>query len=389
MYILIIANGYPTPKYNGLGIFEFDQAKALAEQGCKVLYAAVDLRSIRRWRKWGFEQFQKDGVDVYAINIPLGRIPQSMLQAIGFWGLQYLYKMILKTVGKPDVLHAHFGNMGIIAAKLKTRVGIPLVITEHSSVINKEEIRNQRLLKTIQSSYSKSDCLIAVSPALARRIKNHFGFESKYIPNMVDEKVFYFFPGKATQIVNFVSVGNLIKGKRMDLTIEAFYRAFFESEEKKEVHLYIYGEGDERRTCETLIRKYDLKDHVHLMGRRSREEIADTLKNAQCFVLASRAETFGVAYIEALACGVPVIATRCGGPETFVHEKNGILIPVDDLSALVQAMRKMYKTGGLYNRESIAKETMELFSSEYVARKLIQTYQDICGGEAVIVKQGF
>ena len=61
------------------------------------------------------------------------------------------------------MLHAHFGNMGIIAAKLKTRVGIPLVITEHSSAINKEEIRSQRFLKTIQSSYSKSDCLIAVS----------------------------------------------------------------------------------------------------------------------------------------------------------------------------------------------------------------------------------
>ncbi len=383
LYILKIARGYPTSKYKGNGIFEFDQAKALAEQGCKVIYAAVDLRSIRRWRKWGFEQFHKDGVDVYAVNIPLGRVPQSMLQAAGFRGLMYLYKTILKNVGKPDVLHAHFGDMGIIAAKLKTKVGIPLVITEHSSIINKEEIRNQRFFEPIRDSYSKADCLIAVSPALAQRIKNHFGFESKYVPNMVDEKIFYFPPGEGIQeqTFTFVSVGNLIKSKRMDLTIEAFNKAFFESEKKKEVHLYIYGEGEERRRCQELIQKYNLKDHVHLMGMRAREEIADTLRNAQCFVLASQAETFGVAYIEALACGVPVIATRCGGPEAFIHEKNGVLIPVDDLSALVQAMREMYKTGGLYNREAIAKETMELFSSEYVARKLIRIYQDICEGK--------
>ena len=96
LYILIIARGYPTPKYKGNGILNLIRPKALAEQGCKVLYVAVDLRSIRRWRKWGFEQFHKDGVDVYAINIPLGRIPQSMLQAIGFWGYSTCTKDIKK-----------------------------------------------------------------------------------------------------------------------------------------------------------------------------------------------------------------------------------------------------------------------------------------------------
>ena len=54
-------------------------------------------------------------------------------------------------------------------------------------------------------------------------------------------------------------------------------------------------------------------------------------------MLVSRSETFGVAYIEALSCGVPVIATRCGGPEGFVHTGNGILVPVDDEEALVGA----------------------------------------------------
>jgi len=52
MYVLFIARGYPTNKYKTYGIFEFDQAKALAKQGHKVVYAAIDLRSIRRWRKW-------------------------------------------------------------------------------------------------------------------------------------------------------------------------------------------------------------------------------------------------------------------------------------------------------------------------------------------------
>ena len=59
MYILIVASGYPTEKYKLNGIFEFDQAVALSKMGHKVIYACVDLRSIRRKRKWGFEQLEK------------------------------------------------------------------------------------------------------------------------------------------------------------------------------------------------------------------------------------------------------------------------------------------------------------------------------------------
>ena len=73
MTVFIIANGYPTEKYRGVGIFELDQAKALAAKGHQIVYLAVDLRSIRRWRKWGFESLVKDNVEIRAINIPLGR----------------------------------------------------------------------------------------------------------------------------------------------------------------------------------------------------------------------------------------------------------------------------------------------------------------------------
>lgn len=74
MYILIVARGYPSERYKMNGIFEFDQAKALAKAGHKVIYAAIDVRSIRHKRQWGFESFKKDGVQIEAINIPCGGI---------------------------------------------------------------------------------------------------------------------------------------------------------------------------------------------------------------------------------------------------------------------------------------------------------------------------
>ena len=83
MFVCVVARGYPTNKYEMNGIFEFDQARALNQLGHKVIFVAIDLRSLRRWRKWGIEHFIKDGVEIYAINIPLGRLPHNVLRYVG------------------------------------------------------------------------------------------------------------------------------------------------------------------------------------------------------------------------------------------------------------------------------------------------------------------
>ena len=70
MRIYIISRGYPSEKYVKNGIFEFDQAKALASIGHEVVFLALDLRSFRRKRKFGRESFQKRGVNIEAVNIP-------------------------------------------------------------------------------------------------------------------------------------------------------------------------------------------------------------------------------------------------------------------------------------------------------------------------------
>jgi len=373
MYIMIIARGYPTEKYKMNGIFEFDQARALAEAGHKVVYAAVDVRSIRRWRKWGIEKKKIEGVNVYAINIPGGRIPKGILQKISTFGLNLLYRIIEKEQGKPDIMHAHFAGVGYIASKLHSKTGIPFVITEHLSTMMKCDI-DERLYHIANEAYKNADALITVSPRLKDVIKKRFNKDAIYIPNIVDTKLFNYSPQKDDGIFRFISIGSLIVRKRMDLTIEAFVRAFKNNEK---VTLTIFGEGPERPKLERLIDKYDVRDRVKLMGLQSRKDIADFLKKSDCFVLASQAETFGVAYIEALATGLPVIATKCGGPECIVNDKNGLLIPVDDLDALVEAMKDMYHNINKFDRESIARETRNLFSPSSVANKLNDVYEEV------------
>lgn len=373
MYTLFITRGYPTEKYKTNGIFEYDQAKALVKQGCKVVYAAIDVRSIRRWRKWGIQREYKDGVHIYAINIPLGRVPKKILRTFSFLGLKLLYKKIVKEKGVPDILHAHFTGSAFSASKLKEITDIPLVITEHFSQINREEI-SEDLFKIAKMAYNKADALIAVSPALAKKIHINFSINPIYIPNIVDLYVFKYEDKEESEYFNFVSTGNLIETKRMDLTIEAFYRAFGNN---PKVTLTIFGQGPERKKLEDLISKYNLNSQVKLMGLCSREEIAEQFKKTDCFVLASQSETFGVAYIEALAMGVPVIATKCGGPEAFVNDENGLLVNVDNLNELSEAMQYMYDNIDKYDGESIARKTVKEFSPDTVADRIIQQYFEI------------
>lgn len=372
MKVLIIARGYPTEKYKMNGIFEFDQAKALVEAGIEVVYAAVDVRSIRRWRKWGYESFEQDGVQVEAINIPGGRIPKTILRKMRMHGLKNLYNRIEKKYGKSDVIHSHFLNYGNIATKVLAKQNIPILPTEHLSAMN-NKVLEPSLITLGSETYPKVDKLITVSEALANNIERKFGVKATVIPNMVDTESFNYINRKNDDYV-FVSTGGLIPRKNMDMIVDSFNIAF---KDKKKVKLYIFGEGAERSKLEQMIAEYQLTEQIFLMGLRDRKEIAKRMHESDCFVLASKLETFGVAYIEALAAGLPVIATNCGGPEEFVHKDNGILIEVDDAEALTNSMLKMYRESNKFDRKKISKEMVDKFSPETIAKRLTEIYRDV------------
>jgi glycosyltransferase involved in cell wall biosynthesis len=376
MFVLVVGRGYPSKKYILNGVFEFDQARALKDNDCKIVYAFVDLRSIRRWRKWGIEHFKKDGVDICGINVPCGRFPRQLLDRIGIYYFKYLYKRICEEYGKPDLIHAHFLSNGYYVANLIEDIQTKFIITEHSSNLHKNDIKKINL-KRASFAYKKANEVLAVSPSLVKNIERKLNFKATFVPNIVDTKIFEFCEKEETKEFRVVSVGGLTANKRMDLLIEAF--AVFAN--KTEAKLTIFGEGAERRKIEKLIEKLNMSGKVFLKGLCSRAEISKEMSNSDLFVLVSRAETFGVAYIEAMSSGLPVIATKSGGPEIFVNNSNGILIPVDDLEATVKAIRWMYENINKYNSSEISRKTKEMFSPGNISSQLIDLYeQTVWGG---------
>ena len=194
--------------------------------------------------------------------------------------------------------------------------------------------------------------------------------EATVIPNTVD--TVRFTPQSiAHERFTFVSACNLIPVKNMAGLLCAF--AALDGEPR----LVIFGDGAERASLQNLAETEGVSDRVEFRGHCCREELAEAYALADCFVLASRSETFGVAYIEAMASGLPVIATRCGGPDDFVTEENGILIPVDDESTLTGAMEHMMLRREDYDSAAISADIRRKFAPETIAARLTELYEGV------------
>ena len=113
------------------------------------------------------------------------------------------------------------------------------------------------------------------------------------------------------------------------------------------------------------------------MGTKKVEEVAKAMNTCDAFVMVSERETFGVVYIEALAAGRPVIATKNGGANDLVSADNGILIDIDNKKQLMKAMWYMKDHIEEYNADIISNHCFEKFSSHAVSKRQIAEFRRI------------
>lgn len=378
MNILVLSDGYPTESHRMSGLFAFDQAKALKKAGHNVVYGCVNLRSLRHKNYPGKSIHEKDGMTIYSINFPLGRVPVKIRKAISCRLFKILFQEILDRGNKIDIVHAHFYDMAYCAAVNKKLFGYELIVTEHySGYVKGDSSKQKELKKHYSKAYELADHVLAVSNNLAVQLRDLYGIDVQVVPNVVDTSLFNKVVGKRTidKKVRFVSVGRLSPEKNMPLLIEAFAEAY---QTNHNMRLTIVGDGPQRKSLLEMVTDLGLENQINLTGALPRESIVEIMENADCFILLSNYETFGVAYIEALAAGLPVIATKCGGPQDFMTPDMGLMIECRDKTAAIEAIQYMSIHHQDFSPENMSRIVNQKYSPDSIAEHLRNVY--IIGG---------
>ena len=383
MKVVFVTRGWPTEANPMSGNFEAVQARALSKRGHDVTVIYNQKKSIAHFFQSKDVRYKEiDGITVLSSSVTLAEIPKLGITKYNNCDLRIrqrafarVYEYYRKMKGDADVIHAHYLNQAYDCKAVLEKYHIPFIITEHWSKMNSDTV-DSRIVK-LAKAYQWADKVICVSSALSDSLKKKFGVESTVIHDMVSDRFFDRLGAdnvpKNDKNTRFVSVGSLVEGKGFDVLI----RAFQKSAHLSECQLTIIGGGPEENNLNKLIERFGLKGRVVLTGRKPPEEVSESLSQADCFVLTSRGETFGVVYIEAMAKGRPVIATICGGPEAFVNDKNGILVPVDDVDAAARAIDYMVENKARYDSEGIRQYCYEHFSEEHIVKETIAIYKQV------------
>lgn len=381
MRIFIISRGYPTKEEPQWGCFEKDQAIALKQLGHEIVFLSVDRRfNIKKIT--GRESYRYD--ETFHVYNYRSLLPGSILRKISvklycaYYNriLLSLFKKAVKAHGTPDVIFAHYLSNIAISYKLKDKYNIPIVGMEHWSVINRP-VLPKFALSLGKIAYPKVDKLLSVSESLSVSIEKHFNQKSTVVNNMVSDDFFIernCHSSNKDSCFHFISVGSLFPIKGFDLLIDAFYKSGLS---KKNCKLTIIGGGQEQVKLQSQIERLSLQNDVFLVGRKTKKEIVSYLQNSNVFVLSSHSETFSVVCIEAMALGLPVIATACGGPEEFVTEEVGVLVKTSDVDAMALAMNEMYENAHEYNQIKIADFCKSNFAPKVIAEKLIMNFEEV------------
>ncbi|WP_291653666.1 glycosyltransferase [Clostridium sp.] len=374
MHVMFIPSWYHNKRNPVHGSFFKEQAIALKERGIKITIAYNEVwpltLAFKIKEKIGLNYDIEEGLKTYRYK-NFNYLPKNpMMFKVFNRRLEKLYKEIVKREGEVDLIHCQSSFWaGISANYISKKYSIPIIITEHSS-LEKAVYIKESYKPLIKESYLEADELIAVGNGLKKEISKFCGRKDiKVIHNLIPMENFYISKNKNKNFT-FFSLAFLEGEKGMDTLIRS-YAKYFKGTDSR---LLIGGDGSQKDFFVKLCEELKIKSQVEFLGALSRKEVSHYMSICDSFVLASRYETFGVVYIEALASGKPVIGTYNGGAEDIINSKNGLIVKVDDVDELGNAMKYIMENINFYNAEDIRRDCIVKFSKEKITNEILEIY---------------
>lgn len=289
------------------------------------------------------------------------------------------FKKYVAKYGMPDVVHAHNAMYsGMLANAIKNIYKVPYVITEHSTWHARGLIKDKRLHNLMHRAYLKCHGAYAVSKPFCELLSTKFsGVKFNYFPNVLDPFLeaykYQTIEKDAGRDFVFLNIAELHPKKNHKLLINAF-AALKKQAKYAHAKLWLAGSGSEHDAISAQIKSLQLQNDVIMHGLLSRQKILESIQQADSIVLSSDYETFGVVLIEGMLFGKPVIATKCGGPESFVNDKCGILIETGSETQLTDAMASQIDNSTSYDATVIRNYALEQFGAASFLKKIKEIY---------------
>ena len=288
------------------------------------------------------------GVGIYRAPV-VGRTKRStasILSMLSFWPVGILHGRRVLGGRRYDVVNSWFAvPSGPTGVSLARQLGAPHVLTMAGGDIYDPSKwytpdKNPLLGAAVRRVLAASDAHVAVSSDLARRARALYGFERPIEVISLGMQPPVFTPASREQlglepgIVYVVAVGRLVRRKNLTSLLTVMARLG-----RDDVHLLVIGDGPQQAGLAALADSLGLGRRVQFRGFVPDETKYQLLAAADIFALPSLHEAFGLVYLEAMHCGLPVIAARPGGQEDFLDEgSTGFLVSPDDLTGLERAM---------------------------------------------------
>lgn len=375
--ILFITPWYPIDGRPD-GIFVQELARAVQRKNeVAVLHHAGKESTLRGvWRMaQDVQESAKFCLPIYRFWYRESPLPHSSFFLFGAWSLLGAVRQLMQQGFRPDILHVHEYAFAAPALLLRRRYDMPLVISEHSTTFMRRSLAawQQRLARF---AFRHADRVLPVSRALQEAIEG-YGMAANFeiVPNVVDTNLFQPNPQKVPQPQKrllFVGLLDRFHKKGIPHLLQALAQLH-----RCDWQLDLVGDGPARAEYETLAATLGVADRVTFHGYQSKQQVAQFMRASDIFVLPSLFETFGVVLIEALASGLPVVATHTPGPSELITEETGILVPPGDAEALATALNTMLDQYTRYAPQTLAAYADRHFGYATVGDKLDTIYHSL------------
>jgi L-malate glycosyltransferase len=293
---------------------------------------------------------------------------------------------------EPEIIHAHgLYPAGFAAALIGAALRIPVVITEHWGQLRERAAERRWMRAVLRYTLRRATKIVAVSRFSANEM---IELEPRSSPEVVPNIVADIFqppsaaaPGRCAGEIEILFVGS-IRGYRkgLDVLLPAI-RAYSDMPGARRCRLSVIGEGGKRAEYEDLARRLGLQNQVAFLGKRSREDVALAMAACDLFVLPSRYETFGVVYVEAMACGKPVIACSGGPAEEIIPSWAGELVQPGDHMGLARAIHRVTSNLDGFDRARISEYAKKRFGAEALVSALSEVYERAIASTARLSKR--